>query len=98
MPTISEFFKVASIEASSISLKTAGLSFCGNFDCLGRAIATDAAFRSLMKAGKEMDKVADLQKHMAHTDANELALTNIQKAIDFLRPVSVSPTVWSYSR
>jgi hypothetical protein len=80
------------VSATSLILKTSGFASClSTFDCLGRALAMDAAYRDLDAAKQLLLSTQRQQLNAPHTDAAERAIKHIDSAEDFLRNFTVSP-------
>jgi hypothetical protein len=78
------------ITATSALVKTAGFS-CADFDCLGRSLAMDAAYRDLDAAKKLLITTQSQQMNSPHTDAADRAIRHIDQADNFLLNFTVSP-------
>lgn len=78
------------LAAAGLVVKTAGFS-CADFDCLGRALAMDSAYRDLDAAKKLLMTTQKQQMHAPHTKAADQAIRQIDQAENFLRNFTVSP-------
>ena len=79
------------VSAATLLIKTAGFGSCADFDCLGRALAMDSAYRDLDAAKKLLLATQKQQITAPHTDAAERAIRHIDQAENFLRNFTVSP-------
>jgi hypothetical protein len=79
------------LEVSRMTVKMSGVGLCANIDCLGRALAADAAWRQIDAAQKDLIDSLKLQASIPHTDAAQVAIKSLNLAKDFLRDYSVSP-------
>jgi hypothetical protein len=78
------------VDATTVLVKTSGFG-CATFDCLGRALALDSAYRDL-DAAKQLLTVTQKQHLNApHTNAVDKAIVHIDQAGNFLRHFTVSP-------
>ena len=84
-----DFLRVAGHEATHITLKTSG--FCASIDCLGRAIAIDAAFRQIDLAEKDLMQMDSAQANAPHTNASTESIKAIHIAKEYLRGYAVAP-------
>ena len=79
------------VTAANLLVKTGGFGSCGDFDCLGRALAMDSAYRDLDAAKKLLMSTQKQQMTAPHTDAADRAIRHIDQAENFLRNFTVSP-------
>ena len=87
MTYLNDFMTVAATQALKVQISgcAAGL------DCLGSALAADAAFRQLDAAKFELNNLIREQQHAPHTEAADKAIEAVNSAMGWLRDFSVSP-------
>ena len=77
-------------QTTALLVKTSGFG-CADCDCLGRALAMDAAYRDLDAAKKLLGATEKQHLNAPHTDATAKAISHINQAENFLRNFTVSP-------